>query len=80
VGDRHDTTKEIMKRCDPVDIGAIMAEGRLVDLALQRAVRAAIRQHQQAGLPMVDWRNGKAVWVDVARRAKAKKRPRRSVK
>lgn len=45
------------------DIEAIFADGRLVDLALRRAVRRAIRDHQRAGLAMVEWRDGKTVWV-----------------
>ena len=44
-------------------IRELFLEGTEIDAALQRAVREAARQHKLAGLPMVVWRDGKAVWV-----------------
>lgn len=45
------------------DIGRIFADGRLVDKAMQSAVRAAILDHKRAGNPICVWRNGKVVWI-----------------
>ena len=45
------------------DIGEIFAEGTLIDAALADGVREALRRHKQAGLPVVEWRNGKVRWV-----------------
>jgi hypothetical protein len=38
-------------------------EGHLIDEALRRAGREAILQHKKEGLPLVIYRDGKAVWV-----------------
>ena len=43
------------------DIGKIFTERVLVDAAMRRAMREAIRQHRLAGIPMVVWRDGKVV-------------------
>ena len=45
------------------DIGQIFAEGTLIDAALARGVREALRRHKRAGLPVVEWRNGRVRWV-----------------
>jgi len=48
-----------------------MDEGTAVDEALARGVREALRRHVQAGVPAVEWRDGKTVWVgpeELARR------------
>ena len=45
------------------DIGQIFAEGTLIDAALARGVLEALRRHKQAGLPVVEWRNGRVRWV-----------------
>lgn len=45
------------------DIAAIFREGVLIDRALEAATREAIRQHKQAGQPMVVWRDGKVVHI-----------------
>jgi hypothetical protein len=45
------------------DIGQIFAEGTLIDAALARGVREALRWHKRAGLPVVEWRNGRVRWV-----------------
>jgi RNase P protein component len=52
-----------MKREGGKDIGKIFAEGVLVDEAIRRGVREAIRRHRQAGVPMVIWRDGKIMYV-----------------
>jgi hypothetical protein len=38
-------------------------EGHLIDEALERAVRDAIRRHMKAGVPLAIYRNGQTVWV-----------------
>ena len=45
------------------DIGKIFAEGTLIDEAMRRGVREAIRQHRLAGVPMVVWRDGKIMHI-----------------
>lgn len=45
------------------DIDAIFREGTLIDRAMQDATREAIKQHKQAGQPMVVWRNGQIVFI-----------------
>ena len=45
------------------DVGLIMKEGKLVDAALTAGVREALVRHVQAGLPVVEWRDGKCVWL-----------------
>jgi mRNA-degrading endonuclease HigB of HigAB toxin-antitoxin module len=47
----------------PKDITRIFREGKLIDKALSKAVRDALVQHKQAGKPVVEWRDGKAVWI-----------------
>jgi hypothetical protein len=38
-------------------------EGELIDKALQQGVRDAVLRHKRDGLPMVIYRDGKAVWI-----------------
>jgi len=45
------------------DVGLIMKEGKLVDAALTAGVREALVRHVQAGLPVVEWRDGRCVWI-----------------
>ena len=45
------------------DVSLIMKEGKLVDAALTAGVREALVRHVQAGLPVVEWRDGKCVWL-----------------
>jgi hypothetical protein len=45
------------------DIGALMKEGTQADAALARGVRDALVRHVQAGVPAVEWQNGKCVWL-----------------
>ena len=52
-----------MKRRETKDIGKIFAEGTLIDEAMRRGVREAMRQHRLAGVPMVIWRDGKILHV-----------------
>lgn len=41
----------------------ILRDGTEVDRALARAVRRAIREHKEEGLPLAVWRDGRVVWV-----------------
>lgn len=46
------------------DIDRIMREeGHPIDKALKQGVRDAMLRHKEAGLPVVIYRDGKAVWV-----------------
>ncbi|MFO7900642.1 MAG: hypothetical protein R6V58_16470 [Planctomycetota bacterium] len=45
------------------DIDAIMKDGERVGAALTAGVRAALVRHVQAGAPVVEWRDGKCVWI-----------------
>jgi hypothetical protein len=52
-----------MTQDEPKDIEAIFRDGTLIDRAMQAATREAIRQHKQAGLPMIVWRDGQTVLI-----------------
>ena len=52
-----------MARRTDKDIMALMTEGTEVDKALARGVRDALVRHRQAGVPVVEWRDGKSVWL-----------------
>ncbi len=45
------------------DIASLMKEGTQVDAALARGVREALERHCQAGVPAVEWQDGKCVWL-----------------
>lgn len=45
------------------DIEHLLADDRVIQQALAKGVREAIRRHKLAGLPVVQWREGKVVWV-----------------
>ena len=48
------------ERIDPID--RAFAEGTAIDRALEAAVRKALRQHKQAGNPVVEWHEGIMHW------------------
>lgn len=51
-----------MKAEVPKDISRIFVEdGHLIDEALKQGVRDAVLRHKEAGLPVVIYRDGKAV-------------------
>ena len=52
-----------MESRGPTDVSAILLDGRLVEDALNAAVRDAVQLHREKGLPLVVWRDGKAVWI-----------------
>jgi hypothetical protein len=46
------------------DVNRIFVEnGHLIDEALKQGVRDAMLRHKEAGLPVVIYRDGNAVWV-----------------
>ena len=57
------------------DIGEIFRDGKLIDEAMNAAVRDAVQLHKEKGLPLVVWRDGKIVWItpEEAERAMAAK-------
>ncbi len=52
-----------MKPKKPKTITEIFKEGTLIDEALSKAVKDALRQHKLAGNPVAEWRDGKVVWI-----------------
>ena len=53
-----------MKAEAPKDVNRIFVEdGHLIDEALKQGVRDAVIRHKEAGLPVVLYRDGKAVLV-----------------
>jgi hypothetical protein len=52
-----------MRRKPRRSIDEIMEDGALIDAALGRAVREALRRHKLAGVPIVVWRDGRTVHV-----------------
>jgi hypothetical protein len=52
-----------MKNVEKKDIDKIFAEGILIDQALRKAAREAIRQHKREGRPVAEWRDGRVVWI-----------------
>ena len=45
------------------DISGIFREGKLIDKALNAAVREAVKRHKQQGQPLVVFRNGQTVLI-----------------
>jgi hypothetical protein len=52
-----------MTNREPKDIRQIFREGKLIDEAMNAAVRDAVQLHKEKGLPMVVWRDGKILWI-----------------
>jgi len=50
-----------MERPPRKNIRQIFVEGTLIDEAICKAARQAIRQLQQAGLPVIEWSDGRIV-------------------
>jgi hypothetical protein len=45
------------------DITAIFLDDRVIEDALNAAVRDAVQIHKEKGLPLATWRDGKVVWI-----------------
>jgi hypothetical protein len=52
-----------MKETKKNRISRLFAEGTEIDRALQEGIQEAIELHRKLGLPIVEWRDGKVVWV-----------------
>jgi hypothetical protein len=48
---------------DGFDRSALLAESDAVVAAIQEAVRETVLEHKRAGLPVVEWRNGRVELV-----------------
>lgn len=44
-------------------IAEAFADKELITQALAKGVRDALLQHKRAGNPVVEWRDGKIVWI-----------------
>jgi hypothetical protein len=44
-----------------MDVDRVFAQITPIDLALARGVLEALRRHKQAGVPIAEWRDGRAV-------------------
>ena len=51
-------------KSDALSPADLVADLPRVQEAMTRAVRAALRQHKQAGNPVATWRDGAVVWVE----------------
>ena len=45
------------------DVGTIVRDDKIIEDALAAGVRDALRRHLQAGQPVVEWQDGKIVWL-----------------
>ena len=45
------------------DIQKIFADGVLIDEAMRKAAREALRIHKRAGHPLAIWRDGRVQWI-----------------
>ena len=45
------------------DISELFDDGTAIAQAMNAAVREAVLQHKQKGLPLVVWRDGKVAWI-----------------
>jgi hypothetical protein len=42
---------------------AHLADGQVIEAALRKAVRQAVRRHKLLGNPICEWRDGRVVWI-----------------
>lgn len=45
------------------DIQKIFADGSLIDEAMRKAAKEALKVHKRAGHPLAIWRDGRVQWV-----------------
>ena len=45
------------------DISKLFDDGAAIAQAMNAAVRDAVLQHKQKGLPLVVWRDGQVAWI-----------------
>ena len=48
---------------DDNQLARLAAEKLAIEAAMRQAVNDAVIAHQRLGLPMVEWQDGKVVWV-----------------
>src|ERR1044072_4298126 len=53
----------IMKPDKAQSITEIFLDGELIDRAIRKAAREALRVHQQEGRPVAVWQDGRTVWL-----------------
>jgi hypothetical protein len=46
-----------------IPLGERVCDVQLIEQALVRAVREALRRHKRAGNPVAVWRDGRTVWI-----------------
>jgi hypothetical protein len=46
-----------------IPLGERVRDVQLIEQALARAVREALRRHKRAGNPVAVWRDGRTVWI-----------------
>jgi hypothetical protein len=46
-----------------LSIDELFKAGKPIDDAINKAIREAVKRHQQAQQPLVVWRDGKIVWL-----------------
>jgi len=51
------------KPLSPSSLDERLMDTPLIEAALARAVREALRLHKLAGNPIAEWREGRVVWV-----------------
>jgi hypothetical protein len=51
-------------RSSGIPLGERVRDVQLIQQALARAVREALRRHKQAGNPVAVWRGGRTVWIE----------------
>jgi hypothetical protein len=69
-----------MARSKASRIGETFRNQRLIDQALERAAQKAILQHKRAGLPLIIWRDGKAIFVSAEELERGDGRGKRAAK
>ena len=52
-----------MAKTNNIDIGRLFRDGTAIDAAMTAAVREAVLQHKQKGMPLAVWRDGKVAWI-----------------
>jgi len=48
----------------PSSLAERLRDDALIERALVRAVREALKRHKQAGNPIAVWRDGRVVWIE----------------
>jgi predicted ABC-type ATPase len=59
----HNVQAETVRRRYRAGLRNFVEEGYLIDEALKQGVREAMIRHKKDGLPVVIYRDGRAVWV-----------------